>query len=266
MDNNRARAIRNKQSQIFDRQYGLYREYHLPNWRLSYLQRMFQALEIEESTISPTDAFLDIGVGGSGYTVIEAARMGFRAVGVDLSAAGVAKAATFAQETLGPDKGGRCAFVVASAEALPFKDGSFSKVASIAVMEHVPDDKRAFDELSRVVRAGGRALVCVPNTYRRAPFLYRLMGVINDRRVGHLRQYHAEEMMTEFGRRGFEMESLLYHAHLIKILQWILGIIYPPLLRRNSALWWKLERMDLAQKDDSRAATFSLVMIKGAAN
>jgi SAM-dependent methyltransferase len=50
--------------------------------------------------------------------------------------------------------------VVAEAEALPFEDGSFDLVFGHAVLHHVPDLARAFDEFRRVLRPGGSVAFC----------------------------------------------------------------------------------------------------------
>lgn len=50
---------------------------------------------------------------------------------------------------------------VASAEALPFRDGAFAGIWSVAVLEHVPDPEAALAEMARVLRPGG-ALYLAP--------------------------------------------------------------------------------------------------------
>lgn len=50
-------------------------------------------------------------------------------------------------------------FAVASAESLPFRDASFHGLWSIAVLEHVPRPESALDEILRVLRPGGAALL-----------------------------------------------------------------------------------------------------------
>ena len=74
--------------------------------------------------------YLDVGVGGSGATVIEVARAGVDAVGCDLSVPGVVQARRFAAAE-GVDD--RAAFVVCEAEALPFADGPSAARASRCV-------------------------------------------------------------------------------------------------------------------------------------
>lgn len=62
----------NAQKKYFDKHYETFEEYKLENWRISFLNRVFQKLQIGKG--SKNDYYLDIGVGGSGYTVIEAAK------------------------------------------------------------------------------------------------------------------------------------------------------------------------------------------------
>ncbi len=59
--------------------------------------------------------------------------------------------------------------VLAVGEALPFRDGAFDAVISVAVLEHVRDPFRCGRELVRVLKPGGE-LICV------VPFLQPLHG------------------------------------------------------------------------------------------
>src|SRR5215475_5683379 len=72
------------QKDYFDAEYGAYGGYAPENWRLSFNERIFAALDLPASG----GPYLDVGVGGSGATVIEAARLGVTAAGCDLSLPG----------------------------------------------------------------------------------------------------------------------------------------------------------------------------------
>ncbi len=53
--------------------------------------------------------------------------------------------------------------VLATAERLPFKDGSVTLITANMVVEHVQHPQALFDELGRVLADGGRAIVHTPN-------------------------------------------------------------------------------------------------------
>lgn len=50
----------------------------------------------------------------------------------------------------------------AAAERLPFEDNAFDGIYSINLLEHVPEPGRVFQELARVVRAGGPVAIATP--------------------------------------------------------------------------------------------------------
>ena len=83
-------------------------------------------------------------------------------------------------------------------EQLTYADGAFDVVTSTEVLEHVPDDRRAFAELHRVLRPGGALVFTVP--------LMDLPATIERARLDngvivHLRapEYHGDRLR---GRRA----------------------------------------------------------------
>lgn len=56
-------------------------------------------------------------------------------------------------------------FTNLDAENLPFADGSFDFVYSHGVLHHTPDTQAAFDEVHRVLRPGGKAVIMVYYRY-----------------------------------------------------------------------------------------------------
>jgi SAM-dependent methyltransferase len=99
---------------------------------------------------------LDAGCGGGRYSRLLGAN-GARVIGVDLSSA-VDKAASLCAHL--PDVG----IVQANLLDLPVADAAFDLVFSIGVLHHTPDPRRAFAQIARKVKPGGRLAVWL---YRR---------------------------------------------------------------------------------------------------
>jgi SAM-dependent methyltransferase len=99
---------------------------------------------------------LDAGCGGGRYSRL-VGQHGARVIGVDLSAA-VEKARTLCE---GQDD---TLILQANMLDLPLVDEAFDLVFSIGVLHHTPDPRRAFREIARKVKPGGRLAVWL---YRR---------------------------------------------------------------------------------------------------
>lgn len=102
-----------------------------------YLRRKLVRSRLAEFVASnaTTDRVLDLGCGGSRY----AAHFPNR-IGVDL-------------------RPGRGVAVVADAQRLPLRDGCFGTVLSTEMLEHTTEPQQVIDEIERVLRPGGRALL-----------------------------------------------------------------------------------------------------------
>ncbi|MBL8116581.1 MAG: class I SAM-dependent methyltransferase [Anaerolineae bacterium] len=55
--------------------------------------------------------------------------------------------------------------VVAAAEALPYPANRFDTILSHEVLEHVEDDRKAVQEMVRVLKPGGRVVIFAPNRW-----------------------------------------------------------------------------------------------------
>jgi SAM-dependent methyltransferase len=153
-------------------------------------------------SIRPGGVVADVGC-STGYLLedLQARHPGALLLGADLVAAGLRKAHASVPVA---------ALVLADATRLPFEDGSVDAVASINVLEHVPDDAAALVEIRRVLRPGALAAIVVPA----GPGLYDYY----DRMLGHERRYAHGELPARARAAGLDV---VRDAH----LGWTL---YPP--------------------------------------
>ncbi|WP_290815022.1 class I SAM-dependent methyltransferase [Halovivax sp.] len=100
------------------------------------------------------ERLLDVGCGRGVPTAYAASAHGFEAVGVDLVPYNVRMARANVADAARPPE-----FVVGDATALPFRDDSVAAAVSIDAVVYVPDKDATYAELSRVLDAGGSAVV-----------------------------------------------------------------------------------------------------------
>ena len=103
-----------------------------------------------------------------------ASRQGARTYGVDISEPTVMQARAAFDRGPGPLHGLHGA--VGDVRALPFLDASFDAIYSMGTIEHFDETERAVEEMARVLKPGGRAIVGVPN--RHDPFLRPLLATV----------------------------------------------------------------------------------------
>ena len=103
-------------------------------------------------------------------------------------------------------------FQTADAENLDFTDQSFDVVYSHGVLHHTPETGKAIQEIHRVLRPGGRAVVML---YHRNSYNYRV-------NISMLRRAGAQLLRWESGIRlvhkvtGEPLDSLRQHAKLLR--------------------------------------------------
>lgn len=95
----------------------------------------------------------------------------------------------------------------ASADRLPFADGTFDAVFALDVLEHCDDDGGAARELARVVRPGGLVLVTVP--------AFMALWSEHDDAVEHRRRYRRAGLEGVLHRAGLTLRRLTYYNTLL---------------------------------------------------
>ena len=131
----------------------------MTDWGLGHYEKTAAVLEpVAERVVALAapqagERFLDVAC-GTGNAALIAARRGAEVTGVDLAErlVGVARERAAAE-------GLAAEFLVGDAMDLPLPDAAFDVAVSIFGVIFVSDPPRAFAELMRVLRPGGRALV-----------------------------------------------------------------------------------------------------------
>lgn len=205
----------------------------------------------------PGQKVLEVGF-GMGTDLFQFASSGAIVSGVDLSSEHL-RIATQRFATYGIPADLR----LADAENLPFEDGSFDVVYTFGVIHHTPDTERAVDEIHRVLKPGGRAIIGVYHRYS-AFFLFAVLGESYLLRLGFLRESYrrtlsriehrqhsnACPLVKLYSRRSLRhllrafSEVRIECAHLDRSHFGTLGSLIPPgvvsRLERHGKLGWYL--------------------------
>nr|WP_055506457.1 class I SAM-dependent methyltransferase [Nonomuraea pusilla] len=131
---------------------------------------------------------LDIGAAGGGNTRV-LAEAGWDATAADPS-----------EEAAGAARARGLTTVRADARALPFEPSSMDLVTAFDVLEHVQEDYLVAEEIARVLRPGGHALIAVPCDMT--------LWSAHDAAVGHVRRYGRDSLTVVVERAGLEVERV----------------------------------------------------------
>jgi SAM-dependent methyltransferase len=170
--------------------------------------------------VGPGDRLLDLGC-GAGRHAFEALRRGARVVALDTDEGELRQVAAMCaamSEAGEVPPGGSAQAIVGDATAMPFPDGCFDRVIAAEVLEHIPADQAAINEIARVVRPGGVVAVTVP-AWLPERICWRLSDDYHNVPGGHLRIFTRRELETKLARAGLSVSGH-HHAHALHAPYW----------------------------------------------
>jgi ubiquinone/menaquinone biosynthesis C-methylase UbiE len=149
---------------------------------------------------------LEIGC-GMGTDLLQFARAGAHVTGVDLTPRAVE---ITTQRFAIYDLTGQ--FQTADAEALPFADGSFDLVYSHGVLHHTPNTQAAIDQVYRVLKPGGTAMVML---YHKHSYNYLVnIRIMRALAFAMLRRGMSEDKLSRW--TGVDLELLRQYAQAVR--------------------------------------------------
>jgi ubiquinone/menaquinone biosynthesis C-methylase UbiE len=120
---------------------------------------------IELLDLQPGQTLLDIGC-GEGILLRHAEQRGVNSIGVDLSFAGAKMAKNLLENKI---------IALGDGENLPFGNQSFDFATNIGGLEHFLNPDLGLDEMRRILRPGGYALLILPNSHYLVDIIWQVM-------------------------------------------------------------------------------------------
>jgi ubiquinone/menaquinone biosynthesis C-methylase UbiE len=163
---------------------------------------------------------VDLGC-GSGVFTDQLSRLGYKAVGLDISSKLVA---------LGRNRYPGVEFLQGDVEYLPFSSSSLDGVLLSGLVHHLPDPSRCAAEVFRVLKPGGAFVAFDPNRMNPFMYLYRDRSSPFYSPVGvteNERPVLAHEIAAAFRNSGFKVDTdyisnLKYRYLASSRLRWLL--------------------------------------------
>ncbi|MCA2213186.1 class I SAM-dependent methyltransferase [Jidongwangia harbinensis] len=142
---------------------------------------------LAKAGVAPGSA-LDIGAAAGGNSRVLRAH-GWRPLALEFDADGAGVARERGLDTIRAD-----------ARYLPMRSGAAGLVVAFDILEHITEDHLAAEEIVRVLRPGGTALIAVPCDMR--------LWSAHDEAVGHVRRYERDELLRLVAKSGLVVDSI----------------------------------------------------------
>jgi len=176
-------------------------------------------IQPERLALPPGSRLLDLGCGDGRHIRITRYMNGVLGVGLDIGTEEVRKTkialheldAMPIEEGGSHDQAGAWGVVRGSGYELPFEDTSFDCIIISEVLEHLHEDDRALEELSRVLKPGGILAVSVPREGPEA-LCWLLSRQYRTSPGGHVRIYRRDELRRKIERHGYSIYAT-HFAH-----------------------------------------------------
>ncbi len=161
-------------------------------------------VDFNRLNLQPGNRVLDVGCGPGRHSWEAYGCPGVDVVATDMSTDSVRWALHMLRSMVDNKEsgGGQAHGAAVDATSLPFADASFDVVICSEVLEHIPDDKQAVFELTRVLKPGGTLVVSVP-LYLPEKICWALLAdTYREMAGGHVRIYKKKDLEILFQEAG----------------------------------------------------------------
>lgn len=222
-----------KQIQYFQTETKDYcKTYKLEAWQNKYVDRLLAHVVTCKGKVVVDDGC------GSAYISIELAKRGACVIACDLNMEALIRLKGIAVK-LGLQN--KILPACCSSENLPIRNKSADVIVANAVLEHLPGEQLAIQDITRIAKKEAVTMITAPIAYHLLNPIFLPLNVIHDRRIGHLRRYTKEMLVSRFSK--WKLLNVFYTGHTVKIIKTLINIIF------------RLYDVEKIEEDDERLST-----------
>ena len=185
-------------------------------------------VDFSKIDLKPGARVLDAGCGPGRHLSEAFRRDGVQVVGIDINLEDVVKTRNILRLMEKEGEGGKGPWGVSVGDItkLPYSDVSFDLVICSEVLEHIPDDRKAIVEITRVLKQGGLLAVSVPRFFPES-ICWTLSKSYRNEPGGHIRLYKKHQLINLLESAGVNFISAGW-AHALHSPYWWLKCVVGP--------------------------------------
>ncbi|MBI4854370.1 MAG: class I SAM-dependent methyltransferase [Acidobacteria bacterium] len=164
----------------------------IERWHFWFIGRQKLIKQLLNKHLKKGSLVLDLGC-GTGFMCETLIEQGYKVIGLDKRPEGI---------KLAQEKFPQAVFLQADATNIPLEENTIDLVLLLDVLEHV-DDKALLQEIFRVLKPNGLALITVP--------AMQWLWSYRDENAGHLRRYSFKNLKDVLKSANFQMEETNYY-------------------------------------------------------
>ncbi len=176
--------------------------------------------------LKPGSKILDMGCGEGRHLAAACREHNVFCQGSDLNPADLGKTREKLEfhESINDFQSSAWALNCTDITALSFKDEIFDAVICSEVLEHIPGDQKALNELLRVLKKGGILAISVPR-YLPEKICWMLSDEYLDADRGHIRIYNKKQLVSMVEKSGAEHFKTHYAHSLHTPFWWLKSLL-----------------------------------------
>lgn len=181
-------------------------------------------LNFNDFVIKKNDVIIDLGCGEGRHAIHAYLEVDATVIGLDQSENDLRTAQSRAAPFTDPNRSAQLIFLKGDAYSLPFANESIDGIICSEVLEHIHHYEQVIQEMTRVLKPGGKLMVSVPRAWPEK-ICWALSDEYHQVEGGHIRIFKESELKSALFNAGFHFQKK-HFAHALHSPYWWLKCLF----------------------------------------